>query len=245
MRLIILLEATVSINQSIERALDILECFSAGKSEFGLSELARHAGLPKATVFRIAETLVERGYLIKDSKVSSYQLGYKILNLGNALLASTDYRKISLPYMQKIRDETNESVTLYIEINDRERLCVERFQSTYGLSRIVNVGDIFPIDAGAAGKVLLAFRDSKTLLPEYSVTQEDLALIRKQGYAISHSEREMGITSVAAPILNQYCHAIAALSVSGPEFRYKGEWLEKIIKVTKDAAAKISRELGC
>ncbi|MDR3562412.1 MAG: IclR family transcriptional regulator [Negativicutes bacterium] len=235
----------MNTNQSIERALDILECFSQAKSEIGLSELARLVGLPKATVFRMAETLVERGYLIKDGKSQAYQLGYKILRLGQTLLSNMDYRKIALPYMQKIRDETNESVTLYIPINDRERLCVERFQSSHGLRRIVHVGEIFAIDLGAAGKALLAFREAETLHADYRVTLEELAQIRRQGYALSHGERELGVSSVAVPLLDRYSRPIASLSVSGPEFRYHGEWLENIIEVTKRAAASISRELGC
>jgi DNA-binding IclR family transcriptional regulator len=240
-----LAEVILGINQSVDRALDILECFSAGKPEIGLSELARQVKLPKATVYRMAETLVARGYLIKDNKASFYQLGYKILNLGNAFLSTMDYRKISLPYMQKIRDETNESVTLYIPLNNRQRLCVERYQSMHGLSKIVHVGDIFAIDVGAAGKILLAFCDPKALTADYKVAKEELAIIRKQRYAISYSEREDGVTSVAAPLLNQHCHAIASLSVSGPDFRYQGEWLDNIISMTKEAATKISRELGC
>lgn len=233
------------INQSIERALDILECFSKEKPESGLSELSRNVGLPKATVFRLAETLVQKGYLVKNSKLSSYQLGYKILNLGNVFLSTMDYRKIALPYMRKLRDETNESVTLYISVNDRERLCVERFQSTSGLTPVVYVGDILPIDAGAAGKVLLAFRgDSGALFSGCKVTNEELETIRKQGYSISYSERNADVTSVSAPLLNQHGRVIAALAVSGPEFRCQGKWLDDIIKLTRETSRKISVELG-
>jgi IclR family KDG regulon transcriptional repressor len=231
-------------NQSLERTLDILECFSAGRNRIGLSELARLSGLPKATVFRLAETLLERGYLTKDPKDQTYQMGYKVLNLSNVILSNLDYRKVSLPLMQKILAETNQSVSLYIALNERERLCVERFQSTQGLSRIVNVGDVFPIDRGAAGKVLLAFRQAEMLLPDYKVTPDELERVRRQGYAVSHAEREFGVSSVAAPLWDQQCQVIASLSVSGPSFCYEGEDLNHIIKLTKESAATISQQLG-
>lgn len=232
-------------NQSIERTLDIMECFSIEKNQIGLSELARISGLPKATVFRLAETLVERGYLTKDPKGQTYQIGYKVLHLSNVLLSHLDYRKVSLPFMKKILSETNQSVSLYIALNSRERLCVERFQSTQGLSRIVNIGDIFPVDRGAAGKVLLAFKKPRMLLSDYNVSSEELEKIQQQGYAVSHAEREFGVSSVAAPILDQKLQVVASLSVSGPSFCYDGDDLDNIIKITKESAIEISLQLGC
>lgn len=231
-------------NQSLDRTLDILECFTVNNPKIGLSELARAVALPKATVYRIAETLLERGYLIKDRKDQSYQLGYKVLNLSNVILSHLDYRRIALPYMQQIKEETNESITLYIALNSKQRLCVERVQSTNGLSRIVNVGDVFPIDRGAPGKVLLAFQDPASLSPDCIVPVGELEKIRQQGYAISYAEREQGVSAVAAPIFNQYGQIVAALSISGPSFRYENENMEKFIQLIKTVVQNISRSLG-
>jgi len=233
----------VEKNQSLDRTLDILECFSTSRSKIGLSDLARAVCLPKATVYRIAETLLARGYLIKDAADQSYQLGYKVLNLAGAMLANLDYRKIALPYMQQMRNETNESITLYIAANERQRLCVERVQSTAGLSRIVNVGDVFPIDRGAPGKVLLAYQDPAAL-QDYAVSSAELERVRSRGYAISYAERETGVTAVAAPIFNREGQILAALSISGPSFRYEGENMDRFILLIKEAAASISQKLG-
>lgn len=234
----------MNTNRSLERSLDLLECFSEDKPKIGLSELARMVGLPKATVFRMAETLAMRGYIAKNSSEQCYQLGYKILGIGKVLLSSLDYRNVALPYMRKIKEETNESVTIYIAINDRERLCVERVQSTQGLSRMVYVGDVFPIDRGASGKALLAFGNLNNFLPDYAVSKEELVTIRQNMYAVSHAERETGVSSVASPIFDYKGKAIAVLSLSGPSFRYQGEQLDAFIKKVKAAAADISKEMG-
>lgn len=232
-------------NQSLDRTLDVLECFSNSRSKIGLSDLGRAVCLPKATVYRIAETLLARGYLMKDATDQSYKLGYKVLNLAGAMLANLDYRKIALPYMQQMRNETNESITLYIAANERQRLCVERVQSTAGLSRIVNVGDVFPIDRGAPGKVLLAYQNPATLSKDYVVSSAELETIRSYGYAISYAERETGVTAVAAPIFNREGQIVASLSISGPSFRYEGENMERFIRLVKNAAEEISKTLGC
>ena len=231
-------------NQSLDRAIEILECFSIENSKIGLSELARSSGLPKATVLRLAETFVERGYLVQNPRDRTYQLGYKILKLGNILLHNLDYRQIAFPYMQQICNETSESVTLYIAMNEKQRLCVERVQSTKGLSRIVQVGEIFSINIGASGKVLLAFRDNDADLTDCRLTSEEVAEIRRNGYAISHAEREVGVSGVAVPIFDRQRQLIAALSVSGPSFRFTAEHIANIIKTAKNAAEKISVELG-
>jgi len=170
----------VNTNRSLERALDLLECFSETRHKIGLSELTRMVGLPKATVFRMAETLVFRGYLIKNPNEQSYQLGYQILGVGKAMLSSLDYRNVALPHMRRMKEETNESVTIYIAADTRHRLCVERVQSTQGLSRMVYVGDLFPIDRGAAGKALLAFQEPRQLLPDFVVSVQELDEIKEQ-----------------------------------------------------------------
>lgn len=234
----------VEKNQSLDRTLDILECFTIANPKIGLSELARAVALPKATVYRIAETLLDRGYLIKDRKDQSYQLGYKVLNLSNVMLSNLDYRQVALPYMKQIKEETNESITLYIALNSKQRLCVERVQSTNGLSRIVNVGDVFPIERGAPGKVLLAYQDPSMRNSDCRVPVDELETIRQQGYAISYAEREQGVTAVAAPILNQFGQIVAALSISGPAFRYENENMEKFIHLIKTVSNNISRALG-
>ena len=147
--------------------------------------------------------------------------------------------------MRQIRDETNESVTLYIALNAKQRLCVERVQSTNGLSRIVNVGDVFPIERGAPGKVLLAFQDPALLPADCAVPFAELEKIRSLGYAISYAEREAGVSAVAAPIFNQYGQIVASLSISGPSFRYEQENMERFIQLIKAVTRNISRSLGC
>ncbi len=234
----------MNTNRSLERSLDLLECFSESNPRIGLSELSRMVGLPKATVFRMAETLALRGYLSKNAGEQSYQLGYKILGIGKVLLSSLDYRNVALPYMRRIKEETNESVTIYIAANDRERLCVERVQSTQGLSRMVYVGDLFPLNRGAAGKSLLAFWDTERRMPDHAVSEEELEAIRRNKVAVSHAERETGVSSVASPLFDHKGKVIAVLSLSGPSFRYQGEQLEEYIHKVRTAAAAISKEMG-
>lgn len=234
----------MATTRSVERALDLLECFTSERVDLKLAELARLVDLPKPTVFRMAETLVARGYLMKDQENQNYRIGYKILSVASSFLAHVDYRLVALPHMKKIRDETNESVTIYMPVKDKgTRVCVERVQSKQPLRQVVTVGDEFPIDRGAAGKVLLAFCDFEW--SKYRTSEQELLKIRELGYAISYSERDKGVTSVASPIRNNLGQTVASLSISGPSFRYESEQLQKFIDIALAASKTISCELGC
>lgn len=223
--------------RAVDRALDILECLAKTQQVLGISELARKVDLPKATAFRIVRSLEQRHYLVQDEQ-QRYRLGPAVLRLGKAFLADLDYRLVARPYMKKIRDEINESVSLYI-IFGNKRLCVERIESTQGLRRVIDVGDTLPL-VGASGKVLLAFGAKS----KEAVDQAECETIRQNGYAVSHGEREEGVSAVAAPLKNHDGKVVAALAISGPSFRYQGELLTKYIAVVTAAARAISRQLG-
>lgn len=105
--------------------------------------------------------------------------------------------------MVKLRDEFNESVTMYVR-NNNKRVCVQRVESRQSLRLVMNIGSILPLEKGAPGKVLLAaLPDEKinALLEDYSETlKRSLQEVRKNKYAISRGEREKGLGAIAVPV---------------------------------------------
>lgn len=224
--------------RSIERAFKLLECFSAENSQIGVTELAESIGLPKATAFRIAETLEQLGYLNKNESMQAYTISAKILGLGRVFLDNLDFRTVALSYMKKIRDTLDETISLYIRVNDK-RVCVERIHSSLSLRRVVTVGEEVPITRGASGRALLAFSHKN-----YGVDEDLLEKVRKDGYAYSANERGEGISAVSVPLRNFKGKLVAALTISGPSFRYNTETLPRYIDLMKETSAAISAKLG-
>ena len=224
--------------RSIERAFKLLECFTAENSEIGVTELARAIELPKATVFRIAETLEALGYLNKNESSQTYTISAKFLGLGRVFLDNLDVRMVAIPYMKKIRDSLDETVSLYIQVNDR-RVCVERSHSSLSLRRVVTVGEEVSIARGASGRVLLAFSNKN-----YGVDKDLLEKVRVDGYAYSENERGEGISAVSVPLRNFKGKLVAALTISGPSFRYNADTLTRYIDLMKETSAEISARLG-
>lgn len=245
--------------KSIDRAIDILMCFTQEAPELSLSEICNKVNLPKTTVFRITNTLVNRNILELNKESGKYSLGNKLINLSGIKLNSMDLREIARPLLKKLRDKTGETANLYM-LDGNRRICVEQAESNQLVKRFSSIGIELPLHCGSAGKVLLAFqpeskieevKEESGLKPwtEKSITdfeklKEDLEKIREQGYAYSSSEREIGAASVSAPIRNHMGEVIASITISGPETRFTDDKIEQYIPLVLDASKEISKKLG-
>lgn len=235
--------------RAVERALDILMCFTKD-SDLGLSEIAGAIGLHKSTVHRLLTTLEERGFVIRDPATDKYRLGLKIWELSAHLSHNDDPAVLLLPQMEQLRDRLGETVSLYLR-DGTDRLRIQAVQSNQAIRRVAQVGARLPLFVGASSKVLVAYAEDAVLRavldsPDWpaAVDREaymsQLEEIRRAGYATSYEEREPGAAAVAAPIFDRNGRVAAALSVSGPVSRLSPQTLEKMAPVLIEAA----REMG-
>lgn len=178
----------------LDKAVDVIDCLVTGPKT--LAELVAATGLPRATAHRLA-TALEHHDLVRRDSDGRFALGFRLATLGRAALDSTPLAELSRPALAWLRDTTEESVQLYVRDGDH-RVCVESLESPHGLRTIVAVGASLPLDAGSAGKVLRG--DG----------------VPARGWIESVEEREAGVASVSAPILDRNGAVIAAIGVSGP-----------------------------
>lgn len=233
--------------RSIERAFDILECFLNEKQEFTLKEIVYLTQLSPSTVHRLIKALEKRNYLICDS-TKKYKLGSMVSKLGFVTTGKMglDFKMLARKYMIELHQKYNESISLYI-IDDDKRLCIDRIESTHDLRRVIDIGSTFPLEVGAAGRVLLAFQDQDSVDDMYlnvNISSLEYKKIREQGYIISEGEREVGVSALAVPIFNFTNKIIATLALSGPSIRLDEKTLNQIAIDLKDISDKISKELG-
>ncbi len=233
--------------RSVERALDVLSCFTQEEAEISLSDISRKAALSPATVTRLIASLQARGYLVRNQDNRKYYLGPTIARLGACCFANSDLRKIALPHMRFLRDGCGEDVSLYVP-NGRVRTCIERVSGNYALRRIVNIGDTLPMNCSVSGKLLLAYADpglqEELAAGSDSLTMECLSRIRERGYNTAESEVEAGLSSVAAPVFNARGEVVAALAIAGPTVRYTDADLVRKIPLVRQTALRISHDLG-
>ncbi len=238
-----MMEEKKSTVRAAERALDILLCFTQQK-ELGLTEIAAEANLNKSTVFRLLATLEKKGFVKRDLRSDKYQLGTRIWELAGHFYQSSDPAILFLPEMEQLRDQLDETISLYIH-DGNERIRVQSVESRQAIRRVAPIGARMSILVGASGKVLLAFlndHERKQLITEANIPvnetefESQLAEIKERGYALSVEERESGTAAISVPIFHRDGHLLAALAVSGPVSRMSEDQMLQFVSTLQQAA---------
>lgn len=235
--------------RSVERAIELLFRLAAHEEGAGLQDLAGEVGCSKSTVHRLLATLQALGVAEQDAASRQYRLGPRMREL-NA--AGGDLRRSALPVMRQLRDETQETVTLHVLEGD-SHVVIEQVESSHEIRRILPLGQAVPLLTGATARAMLAFlptdRMHEILTRTHTSVEdgpalEELATVRAQGYAISPGERLEGGTAMSAPVLDPSGALRAALSVSGPKFRFTLARANRCAPALVAAAARLSQALG-
>jgi IclR family KDG regulon transcriptional repressor len=246
------LDSKNSLVRSVDRAFDILECFTKEENELTLGEISSKIDLPKATASRLLSTLSARGYIFLTEN-NTYKLGMKIFSLSSVVTSTINVRDVAYPIMKKLAEETGETVDLNI-IDGYERVCVEKIESEHQLRNFIKLGGRNTLIYGASGKLLLSYQNEdyvKETLKYYNVDDEkfarnlltDIEKIRVQKYAFTIGERISQGFAMAAPIIDYQNKVETCITISGPVFRLTGKELDFIDKVKK-AGEEISNRLS-
>lgn len=244
--------------KSVKKAFVVFDLLASNPEGLGVTEIAKQIGISKSTASRILSTFQAQELVLKVAG-RRYQLGPKILQWASTFIANADIGIVALPYLWELRKRTGETASVFVRRGDR-RVCIQRVQSFHGIRHVLEIGEQLPLHAGAAGKVLLAYmpeeerRDflRRATLGEFtprtitsvSELEKELAKIREEGAAVSYEERVPLAASVAAPVRDYKGDVVAAVCISGPMSRLRGNKLQHYIPLLKDVAAQISRRLG-
>jgi DNA-binding IclR family transcriptional regulator len=188
-----------------------------------LAELVESTGLTRATTHRLASALEVHG-LLRRVDGGRFAPGLRLLALGRAAAAALPMAELAGPALIDLRDGTGESVQLYVRQGD-ERVCVASLESPHGLRTIVQAGEVLPVDRGSAGRVLTGETDD-------------------HGWVASVEEREAGVASVSAPVIDAAGAMVAAVGVSGPVERLSREPGARLGADVVAAARRIGRAIG-
>ncbi|WP_338471194.1 IclR family transcriptional regulator [Niallia sp. XMNu-256] len=245
--------------QSVARAADILELFVGTYPELSIKEISDYLGLSKSTVHGLIKTLEHRGYLQQNPENQKYQLGIKLLQLGNFVSKQLDVGNIAKPIIRKLVEELHETVHLTIFEGD-EIIYIEKLEGPRALTIYSQIGKRAPVYCTGVGKSILAHLSEDEVdrlllkadlkpFTEFTLTdieqiKNHLASVREQGYAIDDEEIEVGLKCIAAPIFNHEGKVVSSISCAAPKTRLDEEKLPKVIAGIKEAAAEISRRLG-
>ncbi len=220
--------------QSVERALDILDCLAQYPKGCGIIELSKNLNLSKSTIHRIITTLKYKGYVTQNTETDKYQLGLKVLNLSNSIINSMDLISVARPYIHEFANKIDEVIHLCIPDETFSNIIYVDKVSSENTSRNVtmssSIGKKAPIYCTASGKLLLSqfsdeeirdiLKDTKFVkYAENTITDMEAFLkeihdIRKNSYALDNIEYDTGVICIAVPIYDRTRKIIATTSLS-------------------------------
>jgi IclR family transcriptional regulator, pca regulon regulatory protein len=234
------LKATDTLG-SLAKGLSVIEAFSAERARLAIADVSQRTGLDRAAARRCLLTLASLGYADYDGKY--FSLTPRVLRLGTACLGAMPLPKLVQPWLDKLSDDIGQSTSVSI-LDDWEIVYVARAAQQRVMSISLMPGSRLPASCASMGRVLLAtLADSqlRSMLkkhpPEkrtpFSVTDIDalmtvLQQVREQGYAIADQELEIGLRSIAVPLLNARGQTVAALNVGVAAVQNKPEELRKL-----------------
>ncbi|TPM40667.1 IclR family transcriptional regulator [Mesorhizobium sp. B2-3-4] len=244
--------------KSVHLALEVLEAVAFETGEIGVSELANKLQTTKGTVFRHLQTLVERGYLIQNASTQRYRVGARTYLIGRAAAERVDIIAGSQDAMRSLRDETGETVVIS-SLSNRGNIVMNTMIGKSPLEIGVRVGSMLEPHATAQGKAVLAF-DSQGLMKQlrrrglagltpHTVTDIDelerqLDLVRGRGYAAAAEEMLLGISALAAPVMDGSGKTVGSIAIVGSIQNIGREPTPAQIEAVLRAAQRISWNLG-
>jgi IclR family transcriptional regulator, KDG regulon repressor len=240
--------------RAVERALDVLQCFTSQTPRLSMSQISERIGINKSTVHRLLLTLERNRFVERDPATGMYRPGLRLLQIASLALEQNSLRQIALPFLQSLCSEFRENVNLAL-LDGADVVYVEVIEGSQRVKLAAVPGQRLPAFSTASGKAILAFLPEDHVrqilgrgMPHFTATTvgsleqffEDAAQIRKRGFAISEQEFEEGINAIAAPICNQ---PIASISIAGPAYRLTRERMLEMSPRLLENARDIAQEV--
>jgi IclR family acetate operon transcriptional repressor len=243
---------------SLQRGLRLLRLFGESPSGLTAKQVAGFSRLPVSTVHRFLTNLVAADFLSCDGD-GTYHLGIACFAIGHAAEGQLDIRRLSLPYLRELNQQTRETIHLTVR-HGLSAVYVEKLDSPEPLRIHSRMGAAVPLYCTAVGKVMLAYMpqgERERVLPELQMKrltpntagnlqelETELSRVRKNGYACDLEEHEMHIRCIAAPIWDHAGSVQSSLSITAPLVRMPVNRLRQMAPLIQAAGLQISRDLG-
>jgi IclR family transcriptional regulator, pca regulon regulatory protein len=213
--------------QSLARGLDVIRAFDADHPSMTLTDVAKRTALSRATARRFLLTLAELGYVRTDGK--HFELTAQVLQLGYSYLSGHTLPQLIEPVLEELSSRLNESASASV-LDGADVVYIARVHTRRIMRVGITVGSRFPAYATSMGRVLLAHLDEAELeaalaarplepltpntITDPAALRRELAAVRGRGWCLVDQELEVGLRSIAVPVMSPGGTVAAALNVS-------------------------------
>lgn len=211
---------------SLAKGLQVLECFGSDRPRLSIAEVAALTGQDRASARRCLLTLHHIGYAAYDGKY--FSLTPRVLRLGMGALAALPLPQIVQPWLDQLSDQIGQSCSVSM-LDDTEIVYLARAAQRRVMSIGLMPGSRLPAHCTSMGRVLLAAlpeQQAQAVIAASDLTPRtvhsrhdpaeimaEIARVGRQGYAVIDQEVELGLRSVAVPIIDAKSRVVAALNI--------------------------------
>jgi DNA-binding IclR family transcriptional regulator len=245
-------------NQSVTRAIEILNLLAENSEPLGVREIARRLALAPSNVQRLIKTLARSGFLEQTEGTLRYRIGYRAFQVGSAFIGQTSLYSAVMPELYTL---ASQHVTGFLGVRrDQSVIYLATVQSEGPVAVKHRPGSQTYLHSTAMGKALLAEMDDEDIrellgtqpLPrltprtKVSLPQllKEIETIRRVGYATSDEENRRGFFSAGAVVRDVSGAAIAVVSGAVPTSILKANDRQTVVRQVRQAAQNASRKLG-
>ena len=246
--------------QSIDRLFDIIETLSGTPRGMALSDLSAAVGLHASTTHRLLAALAARGYVQKDIESGKYRLTIRMFEIGSRAVGGMNIVSLARPYLEHLAAATNEAIHLVVRDGDEVVYLYKEDMADCSIRMASFVGMRSPMYCTAVGKSILSClpeaevaaiwqrtvitRFTPHTIVDYGDLIAELVKARQTGWAADREEHELGVSCIAAPLLDFHGAPLGAISVSMPTARLSAELETLYANAVCACAGAISGLLG-
>jgi IclR family acetate operon transcriptional repressor len=238
--------------RAVDRAIAILQCFSADQPALSVVEIQKRVGLSRPTLYRLLQTLAQRDLILAEGNPQRFRLSHGVMKLSHVWLKGLDVVALGQSIVEGLRDLTGETSALF-KLQEDRGICILECESRHVLSISRGVGDSSSLTKGSTGKAMLGFmepqRQSEILstIPrgaQRARLEEEIKLARQRGYATSSGEIFVGAVAVSAPYFDHRGSVMGSVGIYGPSARVDERQMIEYSKLVRKAGREISVLLG-
>ncbi|MBT4567905.1 MAG: IclR family transcriptional regulator [Marinovum sp.] len=244
-----------SVDGTVGKALEILDLIASFGRPVRFSEILTNSPHPKATLYRLVQTLTNQGMLSFDNDRATYQPGIRLVRLAHSAWRQSALAPVARPILDRLAKELGETLHL-AQMDEGQVLYVDKRNAAQPIEMFSSAGKSGPGYCTGVGKAIMAFLPTE--IQERAIAKQsyygytpntittadtlrtELDHIAKNGMAFDREEHEPGIICIAVPVLNSKNHALGALSLTSNIQRHSFESLKMHASTLQTAASEIS-----
>ncbi|TCP45041.1 IclR family transcriptional regulator [Tamaricihabitans halophyticus] len=245
--------------QTLIRGLRILQKLAEQERPVGVGELSKQLELPKSTMQRLLRTLEQEGWTeVSEDPITRWRLGPRLFTIVRHNESSRRLRDVALPFLQRLGEQTRETIHFVIGDNGSQVVLIERVDSPQAVRTYNPIGSSAPLHATSSGKAWLAMlsddevrsilaRPLKKLtnqtLDDPEALMREVTENRKRGYAVNVAENRPDVCAIGAAVAGLFGRPVAAIAISVPKFRFEEAQIPHWGELVRDTAREISDAL--